>query len=346
MASTDGTPMINRQWLLARRPRGRLQLADFAYRAGPYEPPPLGEGEILLRNRLFRFSPAMRGWMKTTAQNVAPMAVGEPVLGNTTAEVIASRAPAYPVGAIVSTLASWQDYQVIDPAAAAIPPRIKPVDVTLHDFEGVFGTNSLTAYFGLLRIGEPRPGDTVLVSGAAGSTGSVAAQIARICGCRVIGLAGGPEKCAWLRDVCGLDAAIDYKNEDVGERLAALCPDGIQVFFDNVGGRLLDIAIDHMARFGRIVLCGQIASYDDGDALAPGPRNMMRVVYWRLRLQGFIVFDFIDAVPEALADLRRWHADGRLVHRSELVVGFKRLPESFLRIFDGSSRGTLLLEAD
>jgi len=338
--------MINRQWLLARRPEGRLALSDFEYRATPFTLPGLTPGQILLRNRLFRFSPAMRGWMKATAQNVPPMAIGQPVLGNTAAEVIASRSPDYPVGSIVSTLTSWQDYQVLDPSAVAVPPRIKPADMSLLDFEGVYGSNSLTAYFGLLHVGQPRAGETVLVSGAAGSTGSMAAQIAKIKGCRVIGIAGGAEKCAWLRDQCGLDAAIDYKAEDVARRLAELCPDGIDIFFDNVGGTILDSAIEAMARFGRIVLCGQIASYDDGNALATGPRNMMRVIYWRLKLQGFLVFDYIEHLPSALADLRRWHEEKRVAHHSERVRGFARLPETFLRIFDGSSHGTLLLEAD
>jgi len=338
--------MINRQWLLAHRPARHLTHADFEYREIPYALPALAPGQILLRNRLFRFSPAMRGWMKATAQYVPPMAIGQPVLGNAAAEVIASRSPDYPVGSIVSTLTSWQDFQVMDPSVVAVPPRIKPADMSLEDFEGVFGSNSLTAYFGLLDVGRPRSGETVLVSGAAGSTGSVAAQLAKIMGCRVIGIAGGAEKCAWLRETCGLDATIDYKSEDVARRLAEFCPDGVDVFFDNVGGSLLDSAIEVMARFGRIVLCGQIASYDDGDALAPGPRNMMRVIYWRLKLQGFLVFDYIDQLPSALADLRRWHDEKRITHHSERVRGFARLPETFLRIFDGSSHGTLLLEAD
>ncbi|MET0375156.1 MAG: NADP-dependent oxidoreductase, partial [Rhizorhabdus sp.] len=254
--------------------------------------------------------------------------------------------PAYPVGTVVSAMTGWQDYAVVAPDELPVPLRVKAPDMDLVDFEGLFGGNSLTAYFGLLRIGEPRAGETLLVSGAAGSTGSIAAQIGKIMGCRVIGIAGGTDKCRWLVETLGLDAAIDYKHEDVEARLSVLCPDGVHIFYDNVGGATLDAAIAHMAPHGRVVLCGQIGSYDEGDSLSPGPKDMMRVIYWRLKLQGFLSFDYDDERPAAEADLARWAADGRLIHHAEMIEGFDRLPATYLRLFDGSHRGTMLLRPD
>lgn len=337
---------INRQWLLGRRPQARVVPEDFAYREEPFDEPPLAPGQILARSRLFRFAPAMRTWMKGTSQFAAPMALGRPVMGTCAAEVIDSANADYPVGRIVSVMMGWQDYAVIDPARLLIPLRVKPDDVSIVDFEGIYGSNSLAAYFGLLRVGQPAPNETLLVSGAAGSTGAIAAQIGKIQGCRVIGIAGGPAKCDWLLNDCRLDAAIDYKSQDVAARLADLCPRGINVFFDNVGGALLDAAIEHMAPHGRVVLCGQISSYDDGDALAPGPRNMMRVIYWRLKLQGFLSIDHYGDLDVAQQDLQRWAGEGRLAHHEEIEEGFARLPLAFMRLFDGSHFGTLLLKVD
>jgi NADPH-dependent curcumin reductase CurA len=334
---------VNRQWLLARAPGDRVSLKDFAYREVPFDPPVLAEGQVALHTRLFRFVPAARTWMKRTSAFVPAMPVGQPVMGSAAAEVIASRHPAYPVGTVVSAMTGWQDYAVVAPDALPVPLRVKAETMDLVDFEGLFGGNSLTAYFGLLKVGEPRSGETLLVSGAAGSTGSMAAQIGRICGLRVIGIAGGADKCRWLVDTLGLDAAIDYRGEDVEARLGALCPDGVNIFYDNVGGAMLDAAIAHMAPHGRIILCGQISSYDDGDALSPGPKDMMRVIYWRLKLQGFLSFDYDEDRPAAESDLARWAAEGRLVHHAEMVDGFDRLPSTYLRLFDGSHRGTLLL---
>lgn len=337
---------VNRQWLLARRPTGQLTAEDFAYREIPLVEPALRPGEILVRSRLFRFAPAMRNWMKETSQFAPPMAVGEPVMGSGAAEIVRSANPAYPVGSVISVMMSWQDYTVLDPAKTLMPPRIKPHDMGLVDFEGVYGGNSLTAYFGLLRVGQPALGDTLLVSGAAGSTGAMAAQIGKIHGCRVVGIAGGREKCAWLMDECHIDTAIDYKTENVSARLGEVCPAGVNIFFDNVGGALLDTAIEHMAPHGRVVLCGQISSYDAGDALAPGPRNMMRVIYWRLKLQGFLTIDHYHERDVAQQDLQRWVRDGLLAHREDIHTGFELLPRTFMRLFDGSAFGTLLLQVD
>jgi len=335
---------VNRQWVLAKRPSGPLTTADFDYREIPFTPPALQPDQLLLQSVLFRCTPAMRTMMKGNSQFMPPMKVGEPVSGSAAARVIQSTHDDYPVGAIVSAMPGWQDYCVVD--VNERPPALKPQEATLEEFEGVLGGNSLTAYFGLLEVGSPEAGETVVVSGAAGSTGSIAAQIARIRQCKVIGIAGGEEKCQWLREVCKLDGVIDYKAEDIESRLRELCPEGVNVFFDNVGGATLDAVIENMAPFGRVALCGQISSYDRGDALAPGPANMMRVIYWRLKLQGFLGFDYPEKMDRALADLARWHDQGELVARLDIRDGFANLPRTFMRLFDGSHFGTLLVRND
>jgi NADPH-dependent curcumin reductase CurA len=336
--------LINRQWLLARRPEGAVVPADFAYREQPFAAPELAPGQILVQSLMFHCMPAMRTMMKANSQFMPPMTVGEPVLGSAAARVIRSANKDFPEGSIVSGLTCWQDYTVID--AHKTTPQLKPEGVSLEDFVGILGVNSLTAYFGLLEVGQPQAGETVVVSGAAGSTGSIAAQIARIKQCRVIGIAGGEEKCRWLRDTCRLDATIDYKSEDIRSRLEELCPDGVNVFFDNVGGDTLDAVIETMAPFGRIPLCGQISSYDDGNAMAPGPKNMMRVIYWRLKLQGFLGFDYPEKIPSAFANLKRWQDAGEITARLDIREGFEQLPRSFMRLFDGSNFGTLLVRND
>jgi NADPH-dependent curcumin reductase len=335
---------INRQWLLARRPQAAVMPEDFEYREVAMPDPELEPGQILVQSLLFRCTPAMRTMMKANSQFMPPMSIGQPVMGSAAARVIASANDDYAVGSVVSALTNWQDYTVID--AAKMPPSFKPTAVSLEDFEGIFGGNSITAYFGLLEVCDPQAGETVVVSGAAGSTGSVAAQIARVKGCTVVGIAGGSEKCKWLLDECKLDAVIDYKSEDIETRLKQLCPDGVNIYFDNVGGTTLDAVIENMAPFGRIALCGQISSYDAGDTLASGPRNMMRVIYWRLKLQGFLGFDYPDKMESALKDLGEWHANGKIVTRLDIHEGFKELPRTFMRLFDGSHFGTLLLKND
>jgi NADPH-dependent curcumin reductase CurA len=203
--------------------------------------------------------------------------------------------------------------------------------------------NSLTAYFGLLKIGRPQPGDTVVISAAAGAVGSMAVQLAKISGCRVIGIAGGRRKCAWLVSECGVDGAIDYKSDDVSAALSRLAPQGVNVFFDNVGGDLLQIVTEHMAVHGHIVVCGQISAYDS-DKPAPGPRDMMKVVYGRLCIQGFVLGDFLDEVYAARVALMRWFAAGKLVRHVDVRSGFDQLPRAFMDLFTGENLGALLVE--
>ena len=332
--------MINRQWLLRRRPSGAAVRDDFEYRETALGDPPLLAGQILLRNEVLLCAPTMRNWMDPPGNSLYPsIPLGEPVLAPSAGTVIASAHPDFAPGARVTTLGSWQDYEVIDGAARAI--RAIPATVSTIDAMGRFGLNPLTGYFGMLRVGQPVAGATVVVSGAAGSTGSTAAQVARIVGCRVIGIAGGRDKCDWLVNACAIDAAIDYKSEHVEQRLAELCPAGIDVFYDNVGGDILQAAVENMARHGRIVLCGQIAGYNDSRP-PEGPRNMMRLIYGSIRMQGFLMGDYAAEVPDALRQLEAWAKAGLIEYREDVRRGFDQIPSTFGALFDGSNRGTLL----
>jgi NADPH-dependent curcumin reductase CurA len=259
------------------------------------------------------------------------------------ARVIDSVDPRFPVGSRVSVMSSWQDIATID--ASAIAVQTVPEGITAVEALGVYGLNTLTAYFGLLRVGDPKPGETLVVSGAAGATGSVAAQIGKIKGCHVVGIAGGPAKCLWLREECGLDAAIDYRAGDVEPQLRHLLPKGIDIFFDNVGGPILQAAIENMARFGRVVLCGQIAGYNTREPVE-GPRNMMRLIYGSIRMQGFLMGDYREQIPAAITQLRQWVAEGRLKIRTDVRSGFEDLPAVYGELFSGGNNGTLLVAID
>jgi NADPH-dependent curcumin reductase CurA len=208
---------------------------------------------------------------------------------------------------------------------------------------GVLGLTGLTAYFGLLDVGRPKAGETVVVSGAAGATGSVVGQIARIQGCRTIGIAGGADKCAWLTHEARFDAAIDYKSEDVGARLRELCPNGIDIFFDNVGGDILDHALARLAMRGRVILCGAIATYDD-DKLRPGPKHYLNLLLKRGRMEGFLVFDYLSRAPEAVMQLSQWLQEGKLVHRVDVEHGLEKAPSALRRLFTGANAGKQLVK--
>ncbi|ATE64648.1 NADP-dependent oxidoreductase [Rhizorhabdus dicambivorans] len=341
----DDKTLLNRQWLLAARPQGKLKLGDFEYRETPFAIPDLEPGEILLNNRVFACAPTMRNFMNPPGRSYrASVPLGTPVTGVVGAEVIASNNPDYPVGTQVNTVARWEDYSLLNPAKTEVPVYPIEGDIDLMEMMGPLSLNSLTAYYGLFGIGKPAPGETVVVSGAAGSVGTMACQFARIHGCRVIGIAGGPEKCAWLLDTLGVDGAIDYKGEDVSARLRELCPDGVDVFFDNVGGEILDAVMENIAPRGRIAVCGQVSAYNSDDP-APGPRDMMKLVYWRVRIEGFVLGDFADGVAAARQTIRQWFREGKLVARQDIRHGFAKLPESFLDLFEGANEGSLLVTA-
>lgn len=335
---------VNRQWLLARRPIGQVRVEDFVRRDASLPQADLAAGEILVRNLMFGFDPAQRGWMDDAPSYLPPIAIGEPVRGSAAGRVVASANLSYPEGSMVRGLFGWQDYSVAgragDPDPVAIPDGTAPEEAL-----GIFGAASLTAYVGINDIGQLRAGDCVLVSGAAGAVGSVAVQIARLAGARVIGIAGGAEKCRWLVEDYGADAAIDYRNEDVPARLKVLAPDGIDLFFDNVGGTTLEAGIAHIARFGRIVLCGAISGYNDLQG-ARGPSNLTRLIPQRAGMRGFILLDHLDRVPAAMAALRQWVGSGQIRYRTDIQHGFDAIPQTFLRLFNGCNRGKQLLRID
>lgn len=332
----------NKQWLLKERPVGMVGPEHFELVESPLPEADLKAGQVLVKTLMLGFDPAMRGWLMDERSYLPPVAIGAPMRATGVGQVVQTSNPALPEGALVQGLLNWQEYSIGD-LAAPIPPRPLPAGVTPSLALGVFGSTSLTAYFGLLDVGQPRSGETVLVSGAAGATGSVVAQIARLKGCRVVGIAGGAEKCQWLLEACKLDAVIDYKSEDLSTQIAKLCPDGVNVFFDNVGGDTLEAGISHMADFGRIVLCGAIAGYND-ETPAPGPRNLMILITRRIRMQGFIVIDYLARAEEAYTSLAEWVSAGEIAWRDDIQEGFENIPATLQRLFDGRNTGKQLLK--
>ncbi len=333
---------INRQWLLKERPIGMVGPEHFELVQSAIPEPDLGAGEVLIKTLMLGFDPAMRGWLMDERSYLPPVAIGEPMRASGVGQVVSSENSDLPVGTIVQGLLDWQEYSLGGPQSL-MPPRPVPEGVPISMPLSIFGTTSLTAYFGLLDIGQPKEGDTVLVSGAAGATGSVVAQIAKLKGCRVVGIAGGQEKCQWLTDACGVDATIDYKTEDLPTRIAELCPDGVDVFFDNVGGSTLEAAIGQMADFGRIALCGGISGYNDSEP-QPGPNNLMLLVGRRIKMQGFIVLDYLDRAEEAMAYLGDQVMAGKLVWREDVQEGFDNIPATLIRLFDGANVGKQMLK--
>lgn len=326
----------NRQWLLAARPVGMVKESDFELRTVAVEPP--GEGQVLVRNRWLAFEPAMRGWMEDRPNYIPPVQIGEVMRGMAVGEVVESRLDGYAPGDLVSGTTGWQEWALGDGGLRKLPPGTDP-SLALS----VLGITGMTAYFGLLEVGQLREGDVVVVSGAAGATGSVAGQIAKLKGCRVIGVAGGPEKCAWLTDKAGFDAAIDYKSQDIGARLSELCPDGVDVFFDNVGGEVLDAVLARMARGARIVICGSIVRYSLEEP-PPGPRNYFNLTAQRARMEGFVVLDFLPRAAEASSRLMEWVGEGKITWQADVQQGFENAPKTLQRLYTGANFGKQLLE--
>ena len=328
---------VNRQWLLAARPEAMVEPSHFELRESAVPEP--ADGEFLVRNLYLSLDPAMRTWMTAHRSYVPPVGLGEVMRGMCTAQVVASRSPDFSEGDVVTGLFGWQDYAVAkgDWSISKVPegtPLTWPLSV--------LGITTLTAYFGLKEIAHPKEGETVVVTGAAGATGSVAAQLARSWGCRTIGIAGGAEKSEWMTGELGLDGAIDYKAEDVKTRLRELCPDGIDVFWDNVGGTTLEAGLANLAMHARVVLCGAIANYNADKPT--GPRNYMNLLVKRARMEGFVVFDYMSRTDEALAELMPMIEDGRLRHREDVRDGLEQAPTALMDLYSGDNRGKLLVK--
>lgn len=329
----------NRQWRLGARPVGLLKRSDFEWREEPV--PALDEGQLLVRNLYLSLDPTNRGWVNDVDTYLPPVGIGDVMRGITIGTVEESRNPAFKPGDTVQGLLGWQEYAVSDGAGLTVLPNNPSIPLTAYF--ALFGHIGLTAYFGLLDIGKPQPGETLVISAAAGATGSIVGQIGKIKGCRVVGIAGSDEKCRWLTDELGFDAAINYKTESVTDGLKRACPSGVDVYFENVGGKILDAVLGQINLRARIVLCGLISQYNATEPV-PGPYNLPNILIRRARLEGFIVLDYMDRAAEAFADLGSWLADGKIKYRVDVVDGLEQAPDALNRLFDGSNAGKLIVK--
>ena len=330
----------HRKILLVQRPVEMF--TDACFEVVEDDVPEPGEGEALVQLEYFSLDPAMRGWVRDERSYLPPVQLGEVMRSGGAGRIVASKNPALPVGSAVMGMLGWQEYALIGGATGAMANPL-PDGIELLDSLSLFGSTGVTAYFGVLDVGQPKAGETFVVSGAAGGVGSIAGQVAKIVGCRVVGIAGSPEKCRWVVDELGFDDCIDYKHGNVAEKLRDACPAGIDVYFDNVGGDILDAALENMNDFGRIVVCGMISRYND-DELAPGPRHMTNIVTRRLRMQGFIVIDYLGRFAEAAMQLAVWAGEGKLKNRVQVVDGFLSAPSAVNMLFTGENMGKLVVK--
>lgn len=331
---------VSRKILLAQRPVGGFTEACFEVVEAPVPQP--GDGEAIVQIEYLSLDPAMRGWVRDERSYLPPVQVGDVMRSGAAGRVVASNNPSLPVGTAVMGMLGWQEHAVIGGTTGAMFNPL-PDGVDILDSLSLFGSTGITAYFGLLDVGELKAGETLVVSGAAGGVGSIAGQIGKIVGCRVVGIAGTKEKCSWVVDDLGFDACIDYRTENVADALRAACPNGIDVYFDNIGGDILDAALQGMNDFGRIVACGMISCYNDAEP-APGPRHMTNIVTRRLRMQGFIVIDYLGRFMEAAMQLAAWAAEGKLKNRVHVVDGFLSAPTAINMLFTGENIGKLVVK--
>ncbi len=325
----------NRQIRLAARPVGLIAESDFSL--GEVDVPELSNGEFLVRNLYLSLDPTMRVWMTDRPSYLPPVGIGEVMRGGGIGEVVQSKNDKYAVGTIVEGTIGWQDY-----AVGTTGFQIVPKGVPLTEAMGVLGMTGLSAYFGLNDIGKPKEGDTVVISGAAGAVGSVAGQLAKLKGCRVIGIAGSDDKCAWVKGELGFDDCINYKTESVPGRLKELCPKGIDVYFDNVGGDILNAVLARLRLRARIILCGGISSYS-ADKPVPGPSNYLALVSARAKMEGFLIFDYASRFNEARAELALLVREGTLKSRVDVVEGLENAPRAIRRLFEGENIGKLMV---
>lgn len=330
--------MSNRMIRLARRPVGMVRREDFTTEDGPVPEP--GAGEFRVRIAYISLDPAMRGWMSEGRSYVPPVALGDVMRAYAVGTVEASNNPGFKPGDAVMGLFGVQRYALSSGERVA---KVDPAQAPLERWIGGLGMPGWTAYFGLLDVGQPKPGETVAVSAASGAVGSVVGQIARIKGCRAVGIAGGPEKCRYVREELGFDACVDYKAGNLAADLKAAAPNGIDVYFENVGGEILDTVLAQMNRFGRIALCGLISAYNATEP-PQAPKNLRYVLTQRLKLQGLIVFDWADRTPEAIAQLGQWHKEGRLKIREDVREGgLDAYPDVLNLLYTGGNLGKLVL---
>jgi NADPH-dependent curcumin reductase CurA len=329
---------LNRQWTLTARPQGLPKRSDFNLATLPVPQP--GEGQMLVRTHYISLDPAMRGWMNDARSYIPPIKLGEVMRAGAVGEVVASHHPGFAEGDAVVGMFGMQDYAISDGVGVQkVDARLAPLPLYLS----ALGMPGMTAYFGLLDVGAPVAGQTVVVSAASGAVGALVGQIARIKGCRAVGLAGGAEKCAYVRDTLGFDAVIDYKAEDVGRALSEHCPQGIDVYFDNVGGDILDAALARLARHARVVICGAISQYNS--SAVAGPKNYLTLLVQHARMEGFVVFDYAARYAEGAAAMAGWLADGSLKSKEDIVDGLETFPETLLKLFSGENFGKLCIKS-
>lgn len=332
------TDVTNRQIKLTARPVGMVKPTDFSLSTESVVQP--GPGEVLIKVQYISLDPAMRGWMNEGRSYIRPVGIGEVMRAGGIGRVIASNDAKISVGDTVTATTGVQDYALVKAAdVVKVDPRVAP----LPRYLGVLGMPGMTAYFGLLDVGQPKSGETVVVSAAAGAVGSVAGQIAKIKGCRVVGLAGGTDKCRFVIEEFGFDAAIDYKQEDVRKKLREYCPNGIDIYFDNVGGPILEATLANLARKARIVLCGAISQYNATPDDLRGPRNYMTLLVNRARMEGFVVFDYAARYAEAARAMAGWITEGKLKAREDIVDGLETFPQTLLKLFRGENVGKLVI---
>ena len=330
--------MINIRYVLAARPSGAASEQHFRREELPVQQ--LEEGEVLIKVHYISLDPAMRGWMNAGTTYVKGVEIGAVMRAFGAGEVVLSKHPDYTIGQMVTGLLGVQHYAV---EKGANLTTVNTAEVPLSWYLGLLGMPGLTAYFGLLDKANPKSGETVLVSGAAGMVGSLVGQIAKIKGCKVAGIAGGPEKCAYLLEDLGWDIAIDYKHTpDMVARLQETLPEGINVFFDNVGGDILNAALTHLARGCRIVICGAISQYNQSTPI--GPSNYLKIVSARATLSGIIVFDYFGRANEAINDISTWVKEGKIKYREHIIPGIEQFPDSLNKLFTGEHQGKLLIQ--
>jgi NADPH-dependent curcumin reductase CurA len=331
-------PAMHRQVVLERRPDGLVLDSDVAVVERPV--PEIAEDEALLRNVYLGMDATVRTWLNQGEGYLPAVEIGEVVRCSSVGQIVASRCDAYEPGDVVISLGNWQEYAVVrDDLYTTLLERDTPMLPMLS----VFGSTGAAAYFGLLDIGQPKPGETVVVSAAAGATGSIAGQIAKIKGCRVVGIAGTDEKCAWVVDELGFDGCINHRTDDLAARLKELCPDRVDVYFDNVGGRVLDAVLGGLNMHGRVVLCGAISVYND-HGRPPGPSNYLNLISRRGRMEGFITLDSWDRFPECMAQLHEWADAGLLTWREEVVPGLENCARALNMLFTGENRGKVVVQ--
>jgi NADPH-dependent curcumin reductase len=332
------TTLTNRNFKLATRPVGQVERANFTFSTDAVRDP--AEGEILVKNLYISLDPAMRGWMNEGKSYVPPVGIGEVMRAGAVGTVIATKNEKFAVGDSVYGTFGVQEYAISNgKGVQKVDPKLAPLPVYL----GVLGMPGMTAYFGLLDIGKPQPGETVVVSGAAGAVGGIVGQIARIKGCRVVGIAGGADKCEYVVKELGFDACIDYKNSDVKAGLKQHCPDGIHVYFDNVGGEILDAALARLAMRARIIVCGAISQYNNTTPVK-GPANYLSLLVNRASMTGMVVFDYAARYGEAGREMAGWIREGKLKHREDIVPGLETFPDTLLKLFKGENFGKLVLQ--